>query len=175
MNVTSAWVLTTARLRMSPVGHWDLPELTRLKGDPRAFAQMLGGVRGPVQVAEELAQEIQAWGRDGYGIWTVRAHRRRFLGITGLQPRPDGRGVALRFAFFPEARGAGLASEAAGAALRYAHDQAGLTRVVAIARADNFGSRTILGAIGMAEETRFWRNGVEMLVYASTHTSGHKD
>ena len=45
-----------------------------------------------------------------------------FVGITGLERRPDGRGVALRFALWPEAQGRGLAREAAGAALRFGHD-----------------------------------------------------
>ncbi|HVE20809.1 MAG TPA: GNAT family N-acetyltransferase [Acidocella sp.] len=163
----SPWNLTTARLRMTPVGYRDLPDLTALKGDPRAYALMLGGVRGPVQVAEELAQEIRDWGAHGYGMWAVRALRGRFLGVTGLMARADGRGVALRFAFWPEARGVGLAREAAGAALNYAHDSAGLARVVAVAREDNFASRTVLGSIGMAEVERFTRDGVLLLVYQS--------
>ena len=38
-----------------PVGGADLPDLRALKADPRVFAIMLGGVRTPVQTAEELA------------------------------------------------------------------------------------------------------------------------
>jgi RimJ/RimL family protein N-acetyltransferase len=167
MTVSSAWLLDTARLRMAPVGQWDLRDLVRLKGDPRAFAQMLGGVRGPVEVAEELAQEIQAWGAHGYGMWSVRALRGRFLGVTGLMHRPDGRGVGLRFAFFPEARGVGLAGEAAFAALQYGHTVAGLQRVVAVAREDNFASRIVLGSIGMVEAERFVREGIKRIVYQS--------
>ncbi len=55
--------MTTARLRMTPVGYRDLPDLTALKGDPRAYALMLGGVRSRVQAAEELAQEIRTGAR----------------------------------------------------------------------------------------------------------------
>jgi RimJ/RimL family protein N-acetyltransferase len=167
MNVVTPWCVTTARLRMVPVAYRDLPDLTALKGDPQAYALMLGGVRSPTQVAEELAQEIQDWGAHGYGMWAVRALRGRFLGVTGLMARPDGRGVALRFAFWPEARGVGLAREAAGAALNYAHGTAGLERVVAVAREDNFASRTVLGSIGMAETERFTRDGILLLVYQS--------
>jgi RimJ/RimL family protein N-acetyltransferase len=167
MNELSPRNLTTARLRMTPVGYRDLPDLTALKGDPRAYALMLGGVRNPVQVAEELAQEIRDWGAHGYGMWAVRALRGRFLGVTGLMARPDGRGVALRFAFWPEARGVGLAREAAGASLNYAHGTAGLERVVAVAREDNFASRTVLGSIGMTEAERFTRDGILLFVYQS--------
>lgn len=168
MSVSSAWVVETARLRLTPVGYWDLPDLARLKGDPRAFALMLGGVRAPLQVAEELAQDIQGWGKNGYGMWAVRARRGKFLGITALMDRPDGRGVALRFAFYPEARGAGLAREAGSAALVYAHGVAHLPRVIAVAREDNYSSRQVLSSIGMSRISEFHRDGNLFFVYQST-------
>jgi RimJ/RimL family protein N-acetyltransferase len=168
MSVSFAWVLETARLRMTPVGYWDLPDLTRLKADPRAYALMLGGVRSPVQAAEELAQNVRDWGQFGYGMWAVRAKRGKFLGMTALMNRPDGRGVALRFAFYPEARGVGLAREAASAALIYAHDSAGLECVVAMAREDNIASRQVLSSIGMSHISEFFRDGNLIFVYQST-------
>ena len=167
MSVSSAWVLETARLRMTPVGYRDLPDLIRLKGDPRAYALMLGGVRSAVEVAEELAQEIRGWGEYGYGMWAVRAKRGKFLGITALMHRPDGRGVALRFAFYPEARGTGLAREAASAALIYAHDIKGIKRMVAVAREDNFASRQVLSSIGMSRISDFQRDGNLLFIYQS--------
>jgi RimJ/RimL family protein N-acetyltransferase len=164
----SPWRLVTARLVMSPVGPGDLRELVALKGDPRAFAQMLGGVRSAGQVAEELAADICAWGAEGFGTWAVRARDGgRFLGMTGLAARRDGRGVALRFAFWPEARGVGLAMEAAAAALHFGHGRAGLSRIVAVVREDNFASRMVLGAVGMSPREAFLRDGVDLLVYVS--------
>jgi len=160
--------LLTARLRMAPVSGADLRDLVALKGDPRAFAQMLGGVRGARRVAEELAEDIQVWGEFGFGMWAVRERvGTRFLGITGLMHRPDGRGVALRFAFWPDARGIGLAREAAGAAVRFGHEVAALPRIIAVAREENFASRMVLGAVGMAESERFVREGISLLVYHS--------
>ncbi|SIQ83377.1 MULTISPECIES: GNAT family N-acetyltransferase [Acidiphilium] len=162
------WRVTTARLRLDPVSWADLADLVALKTDPRAFALMLGGVRTRERAAEELAEDIGLWGRHGYGIWTVRGlNTGNFIGMTGLAARPDGRGIALRFALWPEVRGAGLAREAGGAALRYGHDQARLPRIVAVARADNFASRTVLGAIGMVEVEGFVRDDVPMLLYQS--------
>ncbi len=167
--MSPAWTLRTGRLRLIPVAWTDLADLTALKADPRVFAVMLGGVRGPVQTAEELAEDIRFWAARGYGIWTIRdAATGAFQGLTGLMERPDGRGVALRFALWPEARGRGLAREAAGAALMFGHEQAGLPRIVAVARADNIASRTVLGGIGMTAAGGFLREGVEMVVYEST-------
>jgi RimJ/RimL family protein N-acetyltransferase len=162
------WRLQTARLTMTPVAPADLRDLTRLKADPRAFAQMLGGVRSPLQAAEELAHDIQYWGKHGFGIWSVRLRAGGvFLGISGLMHRPDGLGIALRFAYFESARGLGLASEAASAALIYGHETAMLPRIIAVAREQNYASRTILGAIGMAESGFLFRHGVRLLIYKS--------
>lgn len=153
---------------MTPVGWADLPDLVALKSDPRAFAVMLGGVRTPQIAAEELAADIALWAERGYGLWAVRGVKpERFVGLVGLQERPDGRGVAVRFALMPNEQGFGYASEAAGAAVRFGHERAGLARIVAVAREDNFGSRTVLGAIGMRECERFSRDGVELLVFES--------
>jgi RimJ/RimL family protein N-acetyltransferase len=91
----------------------------------------------------------------------------RFVGITGLENRPDRRGVALRFAFSPEVQGHGYAREAAARALRFGHDQAGLRRIVAVTRETNFASRTVLGAIGMLPCEEFIQQGHLMIVFES--------
>jgi RimJ/RimL family protein N-acetyltransferase len=161
-----AWVLRTARLVLNPVGGGDLPDLRAFKADPAVFAVMLGGVRDHAQTAEDLADNVVAWGRYGFGIWAVR-EAGRFVGITGLEHRLDGRGVALRFALWPEAQGRGLAREAAFAALQFGHDRAGLARIVAAARETNFGSRIVLGGIGMREVETFEARGYTMLLYES--------
>jgi RimJ/RimL family protein N-acetyltransferase len=165
------WTLRTARLLLTPVGGADLADLRAIKADPRVFAIMLGGVRSPEQTAAELAEDVIAWGADGFGMWAVRECRTmRFVGVTGLEHRPDGRGVALRFALWPEAQGRGLAREAAGAALRFGHQQAMLRRIVAVAREDNFASRTVLGSIGMVECASFVQRGWPMVMYQSLAT-----
>ena len=162
------WMLRTPRLLLTPVGGVDLPDLRGIKADPRVFAIMLGGVRTWQQSAEELARDVVAWGADGFGIWTIRAAATsQFVGITGLERRQDGRGIALRFALWPEAQGHGLAREAASAALRFGHDQACLERIVAVARENNFASRMVLGGIGMTECDGFVQQGHQMVMYQS--------
>jgi RimJ/RimL family protein N-acetyltransferase len=160
------WVLRAGRLVLAPVGGADLADLRAIKADPRQFAIMLGGVRSPQQAADELADDVIAWGANGYGMWTIRECG-RFLGVTGLERRPDGRGIALRFALWPEAQGRGLARQAAGAALRFGHQQARLPRIVAVARENNFASRVVLGGIGMTECDSFIQSGYRMVMYES--------
>lgn len=166
MNPT--WILHTGRLVMTPVHGADLPHLRALKSDPQVFGVMLGGVRGPTETTEELARDVIAWGANAFGIWSIRENDgNRFVGIAGLEERPDGRGVALRFALDPDAQGRGLAREAAGAALLFGHDHARLRRIVAVAREINVGSRHVLGAIGMAECERFVQHDHRMVLFES--------
>ena len=156
---------------LTPVGWQDLPDLRALKGDPRTFAHMLGGVRSPGQVAEELVQDLAFWSVHGVGMWLARdVSDNATLGLTGLHERPDGRGIGLRFAFRPETQGHGYGREAAGTALRFAHYQAGLERVIAVARDTNISSRVVLGAIGMRQCGTFDRDGHQMLVFESVVT-----
>jgi RimJ/RimL family protein N-acetyltransferase len=164
--MSTSWVLRTGRLLLTPVGGSDLADLRAIKADPTVFAVMRGGVRDYAQTAEDLAHDVAAWGRHGFGIWAIR-EAGRFVGITGLEHRPDGRGVALRFALWPEAQGRGLAREAAFAALRFGHNRAGLARIVGVARETNFGSRIVLGGIGMLEAETFDQRGYTMILYES--------
>jgi RimJ/RimL family protein N-acetyltransferase len=158
--------LRTARLILAPYGWHDLNALASIKADPRIWAQMLGGVRSRTQTADDLVSELRYWAMHGVGMWTARDLEGQLLGVTGLHERPDARGVALRFAFDPLCRGKGLAREAAGAVLQDAHAH-GLTRVVAVTRDDNIGSRRVLGGIGMVEEARFTQAGRTKLLYVS--------
>ncbi|HEY4044392.1 MAG TPA: GNAT family N-acetyltransferase [Rhodopila sp.] len=164
--VNAAWVLRTARLVLSPVGFADLADLRAIKADPGVFAVMRGGVRDHARTAEDLAHDVTAWGQYGFGIWAVR-EAGHFVGIAGLQHRTDGRGVALRFAIWPEAQGRGVAREAAFAALRFGHHQAGLDRIIGVARESNFGSRIVLGGIGMRRAETFVQFGYTMILYES--------
>lgn len=150
-----------------PVGLENLPELVRLKSDPRAFSAMLHGVRTPERTREELEDDITFWQVRGYGTWAVHSLAdESFLGVAGLMERPDGRGVALRFALWPEVRGRGYAREAAGAALAFGH-RAGLARVIAVARDSNEPSCTLLTDIGMKACGEFLYQGHRMLVFES--------
>lgn len=163
--------LRTPRLVLTPVSGADLADLRAIKADPRVFAVMLGGVRNAAQTAEDLARDVIAWGAKGYGIWAVREIAdHRFVGITGLEERSDRRGIALRFAFWPDVHGRGVAREAAGAALRFGHEQSGLKRIVAVSRETNFASRTVLGSIGMVPCEEFVQDGNAMILFASVRS-----
>ena len=159
--------LTTARLSLLPPGREHLPDLIRLKADERVFGFMLHGTRSPERTREELEDDMEFWLVRGYGTWSVFERATgEFLGIAGLMERPDGRGVALRFALWPECRGKGYAREAAAAALEFGH-RAGLKRIIAVARESNLASRGVLSDIGMREAGEFRHQGHRMVLFES--------
>jgi RimJ/RimL family protein N-acetyltransferase len=169
-RVESPQTVRTPRLTLRPVGPAHLADLVALKGDQAAFGLMLGGTRPAEAVARELDDDIAIWARRGYGSWAVhRTEDEAFLGLVALSERPDGRGVALRFALWPHTRGRGYAREAARAAIDFGHGPAGLPRIVAIAREDNLASRAVLEDLGMQAVEDFPRDGIRMLVYESRH------
>lgn len=162
-----ARLVRTERLTLVPPGKENLPELIRLKSDARVFELMLHGTRSEARVREELEDDIDFWAVRGYGTWCVfHTESGEFLGIAGLMERPDGRGVAMRFALWPECRGKGYAREAAKAGLEFGH-RAGLARIIAVAWEGNQASRHVLRDIGMAECDAFDYRGRRMLVYES--------
>ena len=167
-RVESPHTVRAPRVTLRPVEPEHLPHLEALKSDEQAFGLMLGGVRPVARVAAELQADMAYWREHGHGIWAVhRSEDEAFLGIVGLEDRPDGRGIALRFALWPHVRGKGYAREAAQAALRFGHEQAGLPRIVAVARVSNLASRAVLTDLGMRVAEAFVQNGHDMLLFES--------
>lgn len=166
--------LYTPRLILSPIGWQDIKDVAALKTNSQAFGHMLGGVRTPLQAAIEMGEDTVYWGCHRIGMYVVRENikfdQSRFLGITGIHERPDGRGYALRFSLWPWAQGKGYAREAAYAVLIEAHLR-GHDRIVAVAKEDNIPSRRVLGGIGMVIEETFMRHGNKMLMYVSKSIS----
>ena len=161
-------IVTTARLSLLPPGPEHLPDLVRLKADEAVFGFMLHGARTPERTREELEDDMDFWQVRGYGTWSVfEREAGQFLGIAGLMERPDGRGIAVRFALWPECRGRGYAREAARAALDFGHDAARLPRIIGIARETNHASRAVLADIGMCECDRYEHRGHTMVVHES--------
>lgn len=163
--MTDARTLNTGRLTLRPVSWRDMEDMVRLKADGGAFGQRLGGVCTRQQAEKEMADDIAFWACHRVGIFTIH-EQGRFVGMTGIHDRPDGRGFGLRFALYPWASGRGIAREAANAALSFTHN-AGIRRVIAVAKESNLASRSILKGIGMQECERFMREGQTMLVYES--------
>jgi ribosomal-protein-alanine N-acetyltransferase len=67
--------------------------------------------------------------------------------------------------------GQGLATEAARSALHHAFEQAGLQRIISIARPENMASTRIMEKIGMTRECEFEREDLLLVRYAIDRAS----
>ncbi len=97
--------------------------------------------------------------RLGYAQWRVAERATgQLVGIAGLQPLDGGPDVELTYALVPEAWGRGYATEAAAAALGFAFGEAGLERVVGIAKPENGASVTVLRKLGLRAlgQAEYW-------------------
>jgi RimJ/RimL family protein N-acetyltransferase len=116
----------------------------------------------PKDLAEagEWSARLEAMQRRlGYAQWRVGERAGdRLVGIAGLQPLDGGPEVELTYALEPSAWGKGYATEAGAAALEYGFGEAGLDRVVAIAKEANRGSVAVLRRLGMRPlgAARYW-------------------
>ena len=123
------------------------PEVTRWLGDGPWL-----GAAARERSARTVARFVDHWAREGFGVWAVIERATgAFLGQCGLNRLEDGE-IEVLYALAQPAWGRGLASEAATAAVRYGFDVVGLSRIVAVARPDNTGSRRVMEKAGLVYE-----------------------
>ena len=146
-------VALTERLRIRQLSVEDAPFMLDLVNDPD-WLRFIGdrGVRS-VPDAEAYLRNgaIKSYEACGFGLYAVE---RRLdgvcTGICGLVRRAGLDDVDLGFAFLPDFRGLGYATEASRAVLDHARDGCGLTRLVAITNPDNDDSMRVLVKLGFS-------------------------
>ena len=90
------------------------------------------------------------WAADKIGFCAViEKQSQRFAGWCGLWRLKETGETEIGYALLPEFWGRGYAAEAARAFLRYAFDELGRERVVAVAHPDNAASRGVMERVGM--------------------------
>jgi len=146
--------IVTERLRLRPYEPRDLGDLhTILYSDDQAMA-LLGGPRELTATRAALERSIRQQRTDGYSFWPVIERTTgKLVGEAGLFPlAPGGPDISLGYAFGADYWGRGFATEAARAVLAEAFGPLRMTRVVAITREANTGSRNVLRKLGFRME-----------------------
>lgn len=148
-------ILETRRLRLRKLTTADAPFMLALLNDP-AFHHYIGdrGVQSEAQARDYIKNgAIASYAQFGYGMYLAELKSDgRAVGICGLLRRDGLDDPDLGFAFMPEFRSKGHASEAASAVLRYAVTTLALPRVVAIVTPDNQASIALLQKAGMRQD-----------------------
>ena len=165
-------VIETERLRLRGFTPEDKPAYAALRADPDVVRYLVGG-EALIPFAEQIAESRiaafrEAWA-SGFGVWAVEERDSgRFLGQSGLAQLDRSSEVEVLYAFAQHAWGKGYAREAARAALAYAFETAGLTRVVAFVVPQNTASARVLEAVGLTALGETTYNDFPVLGYAIT-------
>jgi [ribosomal protein S5]-alanine N-acetyltransferase len=148
-----AIIAQTQRLRLRAFTLADAEFILRLVNEP-SWLQFIGDKNvHSLSDAENYLNTgpLAMYATHGFGLWMVeRLHDEMALGMCGLIKRDTLEDVDIGFAFFPQFGGQGYALEAAGAALNYARDDAGLQQLLAITSPDNSHSIALLEKLGFS-------------------------
>ena len=148
--------LDTARLTLRPLAPSDAPFVLALLTDP-AFLRFVGdrGVHtlGDAEAYVERGPSPESMARIGVGMFVVTLRDDGTpIGLCGLLARDALDDVDLGYAFLPDYRGRGYATESAAAVLDHARRDLGLDRIVAITSPDNEASIHVLEKLGFRFE-----------------------
>ena len=169
MNVITAPVITTERLRMEAFAEADIPGLAAILAEPDVTKNITANGSTPerclASAAARIGRHNRGWDERGYGVWAVKAldrgmaaGRNDLLGWCGFAAPDIGEDPEILYGFAPDCWGRGLGQEAARAAIGWmfaATSHAGVSAVI-------FGrlnpvSVVIVGKLGMK-----WRGTMSM-------------
>jgi RimJ/RimL family protein N-acetyltransferase len=144
----------TARLRLRMFSPDDLDDFAALIADAEVMRYVGSGLPNSREEAERtLRSIITHWDIHGFGRWAiVDKHSGAFIGYGGLRSMMGTPEVVYHFT--PARWGRGLATEAAGASLRYGFEEHGFDRILAIAKPENLKSIRVMEKLGLHFEKR---------------------
>ena len=144
-------ILETERLLLRELTQEDLPAVCdTLQNDEVRRVYEHDFTDG--EAAAWIDRQRARYERYGFGLWAVeRRDTGEFLGQTGLTWQETGRGqeIEIGYLFRRSAWHRGYATEAAQGCKRYAFEQLGASRVVAIIRENNHASQKVARRLGM--------------------------
>jgi len=148
-------ILETDRLQLRMLTDDDAEFILRLLNEP-SFIQNIGD-RGVRTIDDArgyiLKGPIASYEKFGFGLWMVETKSGAApIGICGLLKRDVLEDADIGYALLPEFWSQGYALESASAVIKYASDQLGLKRVVAVTNPDNQSSIRLLEKMGFKYE-----------------------
>jgi RimJ/RimL family protein N-acetyltransferase len=142
--------LTTERLRLRPATLDDLDAWLAISRD--AETAWWGEPSSTLEDARaSLERQIANQEHYGFSLWPVELKLAgTVIGAAGLQHLADSEEIEVGYRFLREHWGRGYATEAARAAIRFAFDEIGLDRLVAVTLPTNRASRRVMEKCGLS-------------------------
>ncbi|HEY6729580.1 MAG TPA: GNAT family N-acetyltransferase [Solirubrobacterales bacterium] len=157
--------IETERLLLRPIATGDLDEVVRLHEDPEVARFM--GTPDREWLVGWVEGSDREWSELGYGRMAILDRDSgAFLGRSGLKRWPQFEETEVGWALQPEARGRGIATEAAAATLDWASERFDLPYVTAMIQPANEPSAAVAGRLGMSPLREDELLGIPVVVYA---------
>lgn len=159
--------LTTERLLLREFRPEDFEPYAEMMADPLVGRHLMDGrPLSRVEAWRQMAMFIGHWTLRGYGLWAVEERATgRFIGRIGCLEPEGFPAFEIAYTLSAPAWGRGYAREGAAAALRYARDVLGRTKIASIIRPANTASMRVATSLGAipAETVEFF--GAPSVVY----------
>lgn len=156
---------------MRPFAAADVDDLHRLWVDPgvRKFLWDDQIISRETAVAV-VESSIESFVNQGFGFWAIRfKNDQELIGFGGLRHFTEDGGVTseveILYGVAPEHWGKGVATEVAGAVLRYGFEECELAHIYAGADPPNAASFRVIEKLGMKFARKIVVNGVEAVYY----------
>lgn len=158
--------IETDRLILRQFTAQDLDALFMIRSDPEVMQFITGSPSTKEQATASLEKHLLRWERLGFGHWALNYKgNTELLGWCGLDLLDTTTEVEVGYGLARKHWGLGLASEAAGASLRYGFETLNLDRIVAVAYPANEASWHVMEKLGMRFVKNGWYYGAEMVYY----------
>ncbi len=169
--------IETARLILRPFTLSDTDDLHRLWSDPQVRKYLWDDEVISREVAEEVVRSsLASFERHGFGLWSMLFKGEdTLIGFCGFRHFDDPPQVEILYGVAPRHWGAGLATEAARAMLRFGFEENQLDRIYAGADPPNRASFRVMENCGMKFEKRMTINGLEAIYYVLSRGDFHAD
>lgn len=132
----------------------DVDELHRVMSNQDVMQHIGKGVLTRPEVQDIVSRVVAGWNETGMGWWTIRLKADDYLiGQICLRPEKDIGEIAVGYALDAAFWRQGYAREALEAVVAYGFDKKFLSRIVAIVRAENTVSRSLLERCGFSQES----------------------
>lgn len=163
--------LETARLKLRGFTLEDVAAHGHIFSDPLVTRYLPRGPY-PAEQAPEIAQRtvayfIKHWEKLGFGVWAVTdARSGTLIGQCGLNHLAASDEIEVLYLLDRPYWGAGLATEAAQAAVDVGFDQLGLERIIGLTTPQNVASQRVLQKIGLRYEDDAQYFGMQVRYFA---------
>jgi len=161
-------ILETERLLLSTWQPSDWIAFRPIATDVEVMRYITGGVPWTDERIQLFVnRQIELFSERGFCRWKLlRKPAREMIGFCGVGFWGDGLEPEIGWWLARAHWGRGLATEAAGVALRDVFERSALGRIISIARPENIASTRVMEKLGLKRECEFEKDGMRLVRYA---------